>query len=77
MTDNPFDTPTPENLSADQMVDSFVPEFKDFHEVKSKFHTIISGPRGTGKSSILRFMQPDCQKKVPVNLMLYRGLVYL
>ena len=62
MSNNPFLTPTPENITANEMVKLFVPEFKDFHAVKSNFHTIISGPRGTGKSTILRYMQPDCQK---------------
>ena len=63
MPENPFHTPTPENLSAKEMVRLFVPEFKDFHAVKANSHTIISGPRGTGKSSILRYMQVDCQKE--------------
>ena len=61
--ENPFAFQTPETLSSDKMVDFFVQEFSDFPQVEKPGHTMIFGPRGTGKSTILRYMEPDCQVK--------------
>ena len=58
---NPFAVQTPDTLTSDDMVDLFVQEFTCFSKVEESGHAIIFGPRGTGKSSILRFMEPDCQ----------------
>lgn len=58
---NPFQITSPENLSADIMVDLFVDEFTDFKQIIDPGHVFLSGPRGVGKSMMFRYLQPDCQ----------------
>ena len=59
--ENPFQITTPEDLSAEEMAVLFVDVFNDFKKVLDPGHTFLIGPRGTGKSMMLRYMQPDCQ----------------
>ena len=59
--ENPFQITTPEDLSAEEMASLFVDVFNDFKKVLDPGHTFLIGPRGTGKSMMLRYMQPDCQ----------------
>ena len=62
---NPFVIKTPEaNSSAQEIVDLFVDVFTDFNKVLEPGHTFLNGPRGTGKSMMFRYMQPDCQSIV-------------
>lgn len=61
---NPFAVQTPETLSSDEMVKLFVEESSDFPQIRKPGHTMIFGPRGTGKSTIFRYMEPDCQVTV-------------
>ncbi len=58
---NPFQIKTPESLSAEETVSLFVDEYTEFPKIKAEGHTFIIGPRGTGKSMIFRYLQPDCQ----------------
>lgn len=61
MNDNPFATTTPEDLSADETISLFVDVFTDFHQLKENGNVLLKGPRGVGKSMMLRYMEPDCQ----------------
>ena len=58
---NPFEIKTPEQNSAQDVVDLFVNVFADFKQVLEKGHTFLNGPRGSGKSMMFRYIQPDCQ----------------
>ena len=58
---NPFEVKTPEALSSVDAAKLFVDVFTDFHKVKEIGHTFINGPRGTGKSMMLRYLEPDVQ----------------
>lgn len=58
---NPFEVRTPEALSSQDAAKLFVDVFTDFHKVKESGHTFINGPRGTGKSMMLRYLEPDVQ----------------
>jgi hypothetical protein len=61
---NPFEIKTPEQNSADEIVNLFVDVFTDFFQVKEANHTFINGPRGSGKSMMFRYILPDCQRIV-------------
>ncbi|HEY3295382.1 MAG TPA: hypothetical protein VGL38_08080 [bacterium] len=58
---NPFTIRSPEKLPADDAVRLFVDVFSDFPKVAQQGHCFIHGPRGSGKSMIFRFLEPDCQ----------------
>lgn len=58
---NPFQIKTPEALTAEETVSLFVDEYTELPKIKAEGHTFIIGPRGTGKSMIFRYLQPDCQ----------------
>jgi hypothetical protein len=60
--DNPFAVQTPEDISAKDVVSLFVDVFTDFYNVPNVGHTFIHGPRGSGKSMMFRFLEPDCQQ---------------
>jgi hypothetical protein len=57
---NPFKVFTPEGMSAADTNDLFVP-VPDFNKIKDPGHTMLHGPRGSGKSMIFRHLLPDCQ----------------
>lgn len=59
--DNPFTVQTPEDISAEDTISLFVNVFSDFHRVPYPEHCFLHGPRGSGKSMMFRFLQPDCQ----------------
>lgn len=61
---NPFEIKTPEQNSARDIVELFVDVFPDFGQILEKGHTFLNGPRGSGKSMMFRYMQPDCQMLV-------------
>ena len=61
---NPFEIKTPEQNSAKDIVELFVDVFPDFGQILEKGHTFLNGPRGSGKSMMFRYMQPDCQMLV-------------
>lgn len=59
---NPFAVQTPEDISADDVVSLFVDVFADFQNILKQGHTFLHGPRGSGKSMMFRFLEPDCQQ---------------
>ena len=61
LTSNPFQITTPEDLTAKEAVSLFVDVFTDFQKIIDPGHVFLIGPRGTGKSMMFRFLQPDCQ----------------
>jgi hypothetical protein len=76
LQENPFTVQTPEEMSAKDAEALFVDVFTDFEKLHHVGHTFVNGPRGSGKSMMFRFMQPDCQclhKKVPLHKLRYFG----
>ena len=59
--ENPFKITTPEDLTAEEAVKLFVDVFTDFYQITDPGHVLIKGPRGVGKSMMLRYLEPDCQ----------------
>lgn len=59
--DNPFAFQSPEVINSRDIVDLYVDVFSDTEKVKEPYHTMINGPRGSGKSMMLRYLMPDCQ----------------
>ena len=57
---NPFKVFTPEDLNTDQMMELFF-EVPYLHNVQEPGNTMLKGPRGSGKSMLLRYLKPDCQ----------------
>lgn len=58
---NPFSLKTPENLTAKDIASLFVDVFSDFPRLLSCEHTFLHGARGTGKSMMLRYLEPSVQ----------------
>ena len=61
LSQNPFSVTTPEDMSAQDACSLFVDVLPDFPQVLSPGHAFLHGPRGSGKSMIFRYLQPDCQ----------------
>lgn len=61
ISENPFRVHTPEALSAQEVVQLYVSEMPGADTVHSSGHTMIIGARGSGKSMMLRYLEPDCQ----------------
>ena len=57
---NPFAVQTPEDMAAKDVNELFVDVFTDFYQVPRQGHTFLNGPRGSGKSMMFRYMEPDC-----------------
>ncbi|HEV3341844.1 MAG TPA: hypothetical protein VG125_15865, partial [Pirellulales bacterium] len=62
--DNPFKVLSPESMDATDVEALFVDVFTDFYKILDQGHTIVSGPRGCGKSMMFRYLLPDCQRLV-------------
>ncbi len=58
---SPFEYTTPDAIPAKDVVDLFVPVFREYYNVLNIGHTFVNGPRGSGKSMMFRYMSPDCQ----------------
>lgn len=58
---NPFATKTPEALTHKDIATLFVDVYSDFPRLLSGEHTFLHGARGTGKSMMLRYMEPNVQ----------------
>jgi hypothetical protein len=61
---NPFRIESPEKLAAQELVSLFVDQYTQVGTVKQRKHTIIWGSRGSGKSMLLRYLEPQCQALV-------------
>ncbi|MEM6693515.1 MAG: hypothetical protein AAF626_02490 [Pseudomonadota bacterium] len=61
VSENPFRVHTPEALNAKEVVQLYVSEMPGADTVHSSGHTMIIGARGSGKSMMLRYLEPDCQ----------------
>src|SRR5580700_1788537 len=60
--ENPFAVQTPEDIPAKDVISLFVDVFGDFYHIPNPGHTFLNGPRGSGKSMMFRFLEPDCQQ---------------
>lgn len=57
---NPFSVQTPEAMSAEEATALFVDVLTNTFHIEERRHTFINGHRGSGKSMMLRLMEPDC-----------------
>lgn len=58
---NPFSVKTPETLKAEDIANLFIDVYSDFPRLLEPEHTFIQGARGTGKSMMLRYLEPQVQ----------------
>lgn len=58
---NPFVVESPEKLSPEEILDLFVEEHSQVQAISQRKHTFVWGARGSGKSMVLRFLEPRCQ----------------
>jgi len=58
---NPFSVKTPETLTPENIASLFIDVFSDFPRLLTPEHTFLHGARGTGKSMMLRYMEPQVQ----------------
>lgn len=61
---NPFRVESPEKLSPDQLVALFIERYTRLETIKQRKHTFLWGSRGSGKSMLLRYLEPRCQALV-------------
>src|ERR1700733_2099668 len=59
--ENPFVVESPEKLDAEEVFELFVEENSGFEVVQRRKHAFIWGPRGSGKSMLLRYLEPRCR----------------
>jgi hypothetical protein len=57
---NPFAVKTPETLTPAEIVELFVP-YPEFAYLQDTGHQFLHGHRGSGKSMMLKMMEPECQ----------------
>jgi len=62
--ENPFVVESPERLTPEQIVSLFIPNFTRIGTVRQRKHTFVWGSRGSGKSMIFRYLEPQCQSIV-------------
>ena len=62
--DNPFSVFTPEGLSAERVVAIFSTEMPGLGNIENAGHAFVIGTRGSGKSILFRYLEPDCQRLV-------------
>ncbi len=58
MSTNPFGVQNPEHVDADYIAKNFVEVDTDFPRLQERGNTFIHGARGTGKSMLLRSLEP-------------------
>ena len=58
---NPFVVESPEKLPPEQLVGLFIEQYTQIETVRQRRHTFIWGSRGSGKSMMLRYLEPQCQ----------------
>jgi hypothetical protein len=61
---NPFRIESPEKLAPQDLVSLFVEQYTQVGVVKQRKHTFIWGSRGSGKSMLFRYLEPQCQALV-------------
>jgi hypothetical protein len=61
MNDNPFAVFTPEGLTADRVIAIFSTEMPGLGNIENAGHAFVIGTRGSGKSILFRYLEPDCQ----------------
>lgn len=61
---NPFSVFTPEGLGADTVVAIFSTAMPGLANLREPGHAFVTGTRGSGKSILFRYLEPDCQKLV-------------
>lgn len=59
---NPFEHSYPENFSSKDIHNLFVKEYTEHNSLTAFKHTIVEGSRGSGKSMLLKFLEPACQE---------------
>lgn len=64
MTGNPFAVFTPEGLTAERVVAIFSTEMPGLGNIENAGHAFLIGTRGSGKSILFRYLEPDCQQIV-------------
>lgn len=64
MISNPFAVFTPEGLTADRVVAIFSTEMPGLGNIENSGHAFVIGTRGSGKSILFRYLEPDCQRLV-------------
>ena len=64
MIDNPFAVFTPEGLNAERVVAIFSTEMPGLGNIENAGHAFVIGTRGSGKSILFRYLEPDCQRIV-------------
>ncbi|CAP55030.1 ORC-CDC6 family AAA ATPase [Gluconacetobacter diazotrophicus] len=62
MNDNPFAVFTPEGLTAERVVAIFSTEMPGLGNIENAGHAFVIGTRGSGKSILFRYLEPDCQR---------------
>jgi hypothetical protein len=60
---NPFVVLSPEQLDASYIAENFVDVFTDLPRLRDPCNTFIAGARGTGKSMLLRSLEPEVMLK--------------
>jgi hypothetical protein len=63
MNRNPFGVLSPEQLDSSYIAENFVDVFTDLPRVRDQCNTFIAGARGTGKSMLLRSLEPEVMLK--------------
>ena len=58
---NPFRVESPEKLKPLELVKLFIEQYTRLETVKQRKHTIVWGSRGSGKSMLLRYLEPQPQ----------------
>ena len=58
---NPFVVKTPETLNSEDIASLFIDVYTDFPRLLAQEHTFLHGARGTGKSMMLRYLEPQVQ----------------
>jgi len=64
VSENPFAVHSPDALNrvpAETIVDLFIKDHTQLDNVEERKHTFIWGPRGSGKSFMLRYLEPKCR----------------
>lgn len=64
MINNPFAVFTPEGLTAERVVAIFSTEMPGLGNIENAGHAFVIGTRGSGKSILFRYLEPDCQRLV-------------